>query len=582
MSSPGTDDLLAQRPRHQDLITAPHHGSADPVAAAEPLSKWATPSATIVQADHRWNTAATEATYGKQGVVYHTADTGAVKATIDKDGTRVETYLPLFDPNQKTGKAALRGDDRPIVQEDDFQPRDWHGRWTRTTDPGGDKPLTTAAQTHTKTDDPESDYYGMMEEYHQWLARKEAPDTQPASQSAFAGRDEPARRDPRACPPAFAPLGRLDEQARQSHRPGEDRREDRGRQSQVRTATRGGRQESNPLCRPAFDRCRLAVQLQPWNERAARPRRRQPQPCAHGYSAWRISPRPGTHRTHRSHARHRCPKRQRQGRPTRRRVPGNLLQYARTHHDRQDDRLGTARLRRRWARPHERRHTPSAGRGDRARREAAVRRRQARRHGGNRSESGGRSHPRQIRQRTPHAHQARNRRRRRDDLPRRARPRGPMRLLRGTRCPSRSRRGVRNGRWPRQRPGRHPLPHGVYPPMHRRRIRPPRARRATQTARAAILARRHQQGHFPSPGKDPQRHPHHRPGDRGRTRPPRPVQVQCRPASPPALRPRVRTQDARQVLRRWRKTSRNRKTTPKSRPPTSSSTTTTRAARPRP
>ena len=250
MRSPGTDDLLAQRPRHQDLITAPHHGSTDPVAAAEPLSKWATPSATVVQADHRWNTGATEATYGKQGVVYHTADTGAVKATIDKDGTRVETYLPLFDPTQKTRKAALRGDDRPIVQqatmEDDFQPRDWHGRWTRTTDPGGDKPLTTAAQTHTKTDDPEPDYYGMMEEYHQWLARKEAPDTQPASQSAFAGRDEPARRDPGACPPAFAPLGRLDEQARQSHRPGQDRREDRRGQSQVRNSNSPPTQRTKP------------------------------------------------------------------------------------------------------------------------------------------------------------------------------------------------------------------------------------------------------------------------------------------------------------------------------------------------
>jgi beta-lactamase superfamily II metal-dependent hydrolase len=135
--APGTDDVLARRPKHYDLITAPHHGSVDPIARADALARWATPSSTIVQADHRWNTDKTEAEYAKYGIVYHTQDVGNVKATITHGHTTVESYLPLLDAHQLKGKAQTS--DQPAIvhryTEDDYEPRDYHGRWTKDSRP---------------------------------------------------------------------------------------------------------------------------------------------------------------------------------------------------------------------------------------------------------------------------------------------------------------------------------------------------------------------------------------------------------------------------------------------------------------
>jgi len=91
LQSPGLDDVLAERPLHCDLLLVPHHGSKS--SMPEELSAWSTPDWSVFSADHRYDTSAVEAIYGRYGHALHTADTGAVMARVDEQGLRVETFV---------------------------------------------------------------------------------------------------------------------------------------------------------------------------------------------------------------------------------------------------------------------------------------------------------------------------------------------------------------------------------------------------------------------------------------------------------------------------------------------------------
>ena len=92
LEPPGLTDVLAEPPAHCDVLLVPHHGSrqSDPAG----LAAWSTPSWAIISADHRWDLSPVAATYQRVGSrVLHTADTGAVTASIDGEGLRMRTFL---------------------------------------------------------------------------------------------------------------------------------------------------------------------------------------------------------------------------------------------------------------------------------------------------------------------------------------------------------------------------------------------------------------------------------------------------------------------------------------------------------
>ncbi len=91
LQSPGLDDVLAEEPRHCDVLLVPHHGSKS--SMPRQLAAWATPTYAVFSADHRYDTSEVEAIYARRGQVLHTADTGAVTARIDANGLRVETFV---------------------------------------------------------------------------------------------------------------------------------------------------------------------------------------------------------------------------------------------------------------------------------------------------------------------------------------------------------------------------------------------------------------------------------------------------------------------------------------------------------
>ncbi len=93
LEPPGLGTVLADPPTHYDLLLVPHHGSrqSDP----QRLAAWSTPDWSVISADRRWDLSRVKEIYrGGGGRVLHTAQTGAVSATLDREGTRVETFLP--------------------------------------------------------------------------------------------------------------------------------------------------------------------------------------------------------------------------------------------------------------------------------------------------------------------------------------------------------------------------------------------------------------------------------------------------------------------------------------------------------
>ncbi len=91
LESPGLDDMLAEEPTPCDILLAPHHGSrrSNPPG----LAQWCTPRCVIVSGTMQWNPREVEAAYKDVGSqVYHTAETGAVEATIDASGVRIRSF----------------------------------------------------------------------------------------------------------------------------------------------------------------------------------------------------------------------------------------------------------------------------------------------------------------------------------------------------------------------------------------------------------------------------------------------------------------------------------------------------------
>ncbi|MGA2063017.1 MAG: ComEC/Rec2 family competence protein [Thermoguttaceae bacterium] len=92
LESPGLDRLLAQQPEHCDVLLAPHHGSRQ--SNSPGLAAWARPAWVVFSGDGRWTLPEIDATYqAVGGQTVHTFLAGAVEVTIDKNGTKVETFL---------------------------------------------------------------------------------------------------------------------------------------------------------------------------------------------------------------------------------------------------------------------------------------------------------------------------------------------------------------------------------------------------------------------------------------------------------------------------------------------------------
>jgi competence protein ComEC len=93
LESPGLDRLLAGQPVHCDVLLAPHHGSRQ--SNSPGLAAWTRPAWVVLSGDGRWSLPEIDATYqAVGGQTIHTFLAGAVEVTIDKNGTRVETFLP--------------------------------------------------------------------------------------------------------------------------------------------------------------------------------------------------------------------------------------------------------------------------------------------------------------------------------------------------------------------------------------------------------------------------------------------------------------------------------------------------------
>ena len=92
LESPGLDRLLAEQPVHCDVLLAPHHGSRQ--SNSPGLAAWTRPAWVVLSGDGRWSLPEIDATYqAVGGQTIHTFLAGAVEVTIDKNGTKVETFL---------------------------------------------------------------------------------------------------------------------------------------------------------------------------------------------------------------------------------------------------------------------------------------------------------------------------------------------------------------------------------------------------------------------------------------------------------------------------------------------------------
>jgi competence protein ComEC len=89
LEAAGLNRLLAEPPRHADVVLAPHHGSRRSSPAA--FADWTRPSWVVVSGGMHDDLSVVRATYeAAGGQVLHTAAVGAVQVTIDRAGLRVQ------------------------------------------------------------------------------------------------------------------------------------------------------------------------------------------------------------------------------------------------------------------------------------------------------------------------------------------------------------------------------------------------------------------------------------------------------------------------------------------------------------
>ncbi|MGH7138911.1 MAG: ComEC/Rec2 family competence protein, partial [Pirellulales bacterium] len=91
LESPGLDDLLAESPRHCDVILTPHHGSAR--SNPPGFAAWSTPELAVVSGSFNDRRPEVERAYLASGArVLNTADSGAIRVTIDAAGWHAATW----------------------------------------------------------------------------------------------------------------------------------------------------------------------------------------------------------------------------------------------------------------------------------------------------------------------------------------------------------------------------------------------------------------------------------------------------------------------------------------------------------
>ncbi|MGH7689717.1 MAG: ComEC/Rec2 family competence protein [Gemmatimonadaceae bacterium] len=91
LESPGLDDLLAESPRHCDVILTPHHGSAR--SNPPGFAAWSTPELAIVSGSFNDRRPEVERAYLASGArLLNTADSGAIRVTIDAAGWHAATW----------------------------------------------------------------------------------------------------------------------------------------------------------------------------------------------------------------------------------------------------------------------------------------------------------------------------------------------------------------------------------------------------------------------------------------------------------------------------------------------------------
>jgi competence protein ComEC len=96
LESPGLDDLLAESPCHCDVILTPHHGSAR--SNPPGFAAWSTPELAIVSGSFNDRRPEVECAYVDSGArVFNTADSGAIRITIDRAGLHASPWKRVFN-----------------------------------------------------------------------------------------------------------------------------------------------------------------------------------------------------------------------------------------------------------------------------------------------------------------------------------------------------------------------------------------------------------------------------------------------------------------------------------------------------
>jgi competence protein ComEC len=93
LESPGLDDVLAEQPYDCDVLMAPHHGSrfSDPPG----MARWSTPEWVIISGSRAdWQPGVAAAYSSRGGTVLHTAQSGAIRATIVDGQLAVRAWRP--------------------------------------------------------------------------------------------------------------------------------------------------------------------------------------------------------------------------------------------------------------------------------------------------------------------------------------------------------------------------------------------------------------------------------------------------------------------------------------------------------
>jgi competence protein ComEC len=93
LESAGLDAVLAEGPVDCAVLMAPHHGGRR--SNPPRLAAWSRPQWVVVSGSYRWESAPVTAAYETIGAqVVHTAESGAVRVTIDRGGMEVTQFLP--------------------------------------------------------------------------------------------------------------------------------------------------------------------------------------------------------------------------------------------------------------------------------------------------------------------------------------------------------------------------------------------------------------------------------------------------------------------------------------------------------